>query len=374
MSLFRLVARIAGRPVVLRVLATWGAVALPAAVIFGPQGLTARDLALAMHQALILRALVWLGWIALSMHATTSAFDAAGMSAVRVARPRRVALIASLLAMASIVHAPWFVLWLRGDGLLAAIGGVSLAVAIAASAFALLRRPSRSAALVLVAASALSLAHLPGAAPVAVGLAVAAVDRAWRGALEQRSSARPWTRADASPVRALATVHLLRLVRAERIRLVLAAMLGGLGTAGLLTLRWDPTPRPIGRAVAIMTVPLAVGASLLVAPLVDGERQLAPRLRALRVRPWVVVAAFLGGAATPTSAFAATAGVCAGFATGVSPISLGLALGTWAVVLAGVVGTWGRSHGRMRTPTQSRFVAGVAVIATVAVALAMGFA
>jgi hypothetical protein len=118
-----------------------------------------------------------------------------------------------------------------------------------------------------------------------------------------------------------------------------------------------------------MTIPLVLGSALFVAPLIDCERRMSARLRALRIRRPIIAAAFLLAVAAPTTAFAATSGVCAGIAA--HTIQIGPALATWAVVLSGVVGMWGRRHDRTKSRSPLLFAVGVALIALVTVMLAM---
>jgi hypothetical protein len=335
---------IAGRLVLVRAMATFAAVGLPATIVFAPQGLSARDLVRAMRASPAVAVVVCAGWLALSAVATNAVFTAPGLTALRAARPPRWQLLPALFALASVVQLPWAVLWLRGAGVGAALAAVLFAVGAAASLFTLTRRPSVRALLLL---------PLP---PLALL-------EAWRVAPEARSDARIWTRANATPLVALVTVHLLRLVRVERLRLLLATMIGSLGAAGLLTLRSEPTPRPGGRAVAIMTVPLVLIASLFIAPILACEDAIRARLRVLRVRHAVVVGAFFAAVAAPTTAFAATA-------AGVTSAPAAPVLAT-SLALSAVVVAWGRRHATMRKRGPTVFAIGVALIALVAVTLAM---
>ncbi|MBX3226323.1 MAG: hypothetical protein KIT84_42930 [Labilithrix sp.] len=371
---FRVAFVVARRPVLVRAGATIAAILLPAAIVFSPQGLSARDLVRSMAASWPLRAVVWAGWLALSAHAANAALTAPGMSVLRVARARRGHVVAALLVLASVVQAPWAVLWLRGAGPGAAFAAVTHAIALAASIFALTRRRELATGGILVAAatSALlgplagsSLAAFVGAgfSPlVGALLAASGMGRAWRVAAERSAEGAAGMALPRAGV--LVVVHLLRLVRAERFRGLLATMIASLGASGLLTLRSDPTPRPVGRALAIMAVPLVLAASLFVAPLLDLERRLMPWLRSLRVRRWMIVASFFAALATPTSAFAATAGVAAGLVSPAPCLALGGALGAWAIVLSSVVGAWGRRH-------TSSFAVGVAAIAIAAAVAAM---
>lgn len=118
--MMRAAVAIAGRPVLARAGATFAVVTLPSLVLFGPQGLTARDLVRAMRGSLAAAVVVWTAWVALSAVATTAVFTAPGMSAVRGRHPGRWQRVAISLPLAALVHLPWTWLWLRGAGALAA--------------------------------------------------------------------------------------------------------------------------------------------------------------------------------------------------------------------------------------------------------------
>jgi hypothetical protein len=365
-AVVRLLLSVVGRPAIVRAGATLAAVGLPIAVVFSPSGMRARDLVHAMATSPALRVVLWASWLLLAAPATCAAFDAPGAITLRSLRLPRAPRLAALLALASVVHLPWGVLFARGAGVLEAAGALLVAVAIETAVFAGSRRRRR----LLLALPGCVLALWPAPALVALvlggALAVLGVELAWRTAPERDASAWRLTR-PTRPVFALFILFFLRIVRAARSRLPIATLLGSLGGAGLLTLRSDPTPHPVPRALAIMAVPLVVASALFVGPLIECERGIHTLLRSLRVRRLTIVAAFLMALATPATSLAASAGGAASALADVEPLPLVAGLSLWGIALSCLVGIFGRWHDRTRRRSPVAFAAGVAVIASVAV-------
>src|SRR6202012_3024665 len=101
-----------------------------------------------MHASLPVSLVEWSGWTALSAAAATSVVDAPGMSAIRAARPRRIAILPALVLLTAVAQLPWAALWIRGAGVLTGLEAVVTAIAMAASAFSLTRRPPLRGALI----------------------------------------------------------------------------------------------------------------------------------------------------------------------------------------------------------------------------------
>jgi hypothetical protein len=363
--------RTAGRPVVARAGATFVAVLLPSTILFGPQGMRARDLTRAMHESPVLRAVVWVGWLLLAAPAARIVFHAPGTTQLRSLRLPRPALLVGLLLLASVVQIPWAILHARGSGPLEAFGAVALAMTIEAAAIAGARR--RASLILLGLGVSIALRDPSPVAGAALGAALApvAIDAAWRTALEQRASARIWTR-PSTALRALTTVHLLKLAREGAHRFFMAMLVASLGGAGLLTLRSDPTERPLQRALAVMALPLVVVLTMFVGPLIDCERSIEGTLRSLRVHRLTVVAAFFLTLATPTSALAAAAGVGACVVGQLDkPFLITGGLLVWALGLTCAVGTWSRRHSRTKERSAAVFAIGAVVVAVLAVAIPM---
>src|SRR5262249_22315791 len=127
---------------------------------------------------------------------------------------------------------------------------------------------------------------------------------------------------------ALVAAHLLRFVRAAKMRVTVGAMnalLGGVAAA--LSLRNEPSARPAHPALAILALPLCICAAVFVRPAFESERALQPMLRSARTPRAFVIAAFIFAIAIPASALGATSGAMA------SP-SLAWLTSSWAFALA----------------------------------------
>jgi hypothetical protein len=355
-----------GRPLFLRIAALGTVVTIGATILFAGQGLRARDLVLLFHASLPARLALWTGWTLMATPVLAPVFDAPGTLSLRTLRPRQGPIVATILALASVAELPWVLLFARGASALQSYAMTALALAIQLGLIAARARPR---ALGLAAASAaLAMLDPPPvvmALPASV-LAVIGAQVAWRHGLERRGHA--WRLVRPMPaVFALAALHALLLVRAQRTRLSLSAMIAAAGGAFLaLSLANDPTDRPIHRGTLVMALPLTFAASALAPPILRGERRLAPWLRSLRIRASTVFAAFFLALATPSSAMAATAGAIAAGAARASPWAL--AAGLWLASLASTsfVAVWARVHDRSERRSPVVFVLGV-----VAVALAM---
>lgn len=353
MKSFLAVLRVLGHPVGRRAGALLVAIGLPGAILFGPQGMGARDLVAGMADSPGLRAFVWLGWLLLSAHAMAALEGAPGSLVLRSLRPRRGPTVAALAVLALGVQVPWLALHARGGGQVAAVGAVAIAIAVGT------RRLLALPLLVLVLAG-MSTAWL---APVAVVVAVVALDRGWRHPRAEREPHRADPVRRRAPLVALVRMHLLRVARLAPARLGIAAILVAIAGAGLLTLRSDPTPAPLRRVLAILALPGVLGAALLVEPVLASERAALGLLRSLRISRATAVGAFLVAVITPTTALAATASAAATVACRL-PWSLAPAAIVWTAALGAITGGWGRRFdpGAKR----SLFALGVVVLAIVA--------
>lgn len=348
MKAFLAVLRVLAHPVGTRAGALLVAIGLPSAVLFGPQGMRARDLVAGMAGSSGLRAFVWLGWLLLSAHGMSALEGAPGSITLRSLRLPRVPVTAALLALATAVQLPWLALHARGGGAIAAVGAVAIAIAVGT------RRILALPLLALVLAGA-STAIL--AAP-AVVVAAIALDRGWRHPRPQREPRRVGPVRRSAPVIALLRMHLLRVVRMAPARLGIVAVLVAIAGAGLLTLRSDPSPAPLRRALAILALPGVLGAALLVEPVLASERSAQALLRSVRLPRATALVAFLVAVITPTTAFAATASAAA------ATWSIAPAAVAWTAALGALTGAWGRrfAPGAKR----SFFALGVVVLALVA--------
>lgn len=354
MKAFLAVLRVLARPIGTRAGALLVAIGLPSAIVFGPQGMRAHDLVAGMAGSAGLRAFVWLGWLLLSTHAMAALEGAPGSLTLRSLRLPRLPVTAALLALATVVQLPWLALHARGDGTMAAVGAV--AIAVAAGTRRLVALPLLALALAGTDPSLL-------AAP-AVVVAAIALDRGWRRPRPEREPRRAGPVRRSAPVVALVRMHLLRIVRMAPARVGIVAVLVALAGAGLLTLRSDPSPAPLRRALAILALPGVLGAALLVDPVLASERSALALARSVRLPRATAALAFLVAVITPTTALAATASAAATVACHLPALALAPAALAWTAALGAVTGAWGRrfAPGAKRTS----FALGVVVLSLVA--------
>jgi hypothetical protein len=349
---------IALRPVLTRALGAFAAVGLASTIIFAPQGLKASELVRAMHGSALLRGVVWAGWLLLAAPASRAAFTAPGLGLLRVHQRSKLGTTSGLVLLLAAVQLPWIVLFARGAGPLPALAAALLAIAIEAAVVA------RS--WLVLAGLAAALFDVPAIGCLLVPFAVR---RAWVTAPEHRGAAeRIRTRAAWPSLVVLTVVHLLRLVRMERSRIVIATAFASLGGAGLLTLRSEEGG-VVARALAVMALPITIAAACFASPILGSEKSVGPLLRTLRVRTITVVAAFLAAIFLPTTALAASAGI--GLATARSPAAVLTGLSAWSIAISAAVGAWTRRHDRTRDRSPTTFAAGIVLVAIVAVGIAL---
>lgn len=362
----RAVFTVLGRPALLQTLALSIALGIPAAIVFSQNGLRASFVVAAVHRSFFARVALWAAWLALSLPALRAVLDAPGSKTLRALRLPRVPLTLALFLLCALSQLPWALLFARGGGVLAAWAAVTLAVAIGASLVAALIRPrlrwltALGVALVLIDPPSWLCAAL-----ASVG-ALFAVQAAFRCVLEQ-PRARFRLLRPMPAVLAVYFTHLLRLLRSARSRLFVAIASGTAGGVGLcFSLSNDPTERPVQRALSALALPLTVAAAACVAPVIESEVRLRALLRSLRVPQALIVLAFLGAIATPSSALAASAGVAARVTSGSGPGELVAALVAWALLLSVAVALWGRWLEARARRSAGTFAAGVTLIAALA--------
>lgn len=346
--------------------ALFGALALPAAIIFAPHGLRAEDLVRSMHQSLATRGALWTLWIVLATPASSAAFMAPGTRTLRSLRISAGSTIAALVFMLLFLQTPWMLLFAYGENVASAVARGLTAVALETSAFS--ARRSRRGALIFSASALLVI--FDSRASLALGpaalLAFASTHLAWRVALEETSAHRIVVRAP--PVVALASAELARAIRSAPARLHAATLIMLAGGAALgLSLRNDLPERPLSRALTVLATPIAIACALIAAPALETELRLRGILRSIRIRSLTLTAAMALAIATPTSALAATAGAIARSTSQSQSSSLVLVCAAWSLPVAVCVAAWARRSATARR--SSTFVIGVAVIAAVFTAI-----
>jgi hypothetical protein len=287
------------------------------------------------------------------------AFDAPGTRTLRTLPVSRSAWVGGLLVLLLAVQAPCCVLFARGDGPATALVEMLLAAAMQSSLAAATRRPR----FVGVAAIALAIVLLD-ASPLltlapAAALAFVGVGAAWRVMLDASGRDLHMTRVT-WPVLALAAAYVLRILRAGRARLALAAGNVSLGALALsLSLLNDPPARPIARMLAVVALPLTLCAAVLVGPVRDTEERLRAFVRVTRTHWTTLLGAFALAIGLPSSALAATAMAVAGAAVHAPALPLGGAAGAWAIPIACAVAAWAWVHDRKTRRHPVLFVVGV---------------
>lgn len=352
-----------GRPVAIRAFAVMASLGIPAFVVFSPNGLSARELVLLVHRSWWIRGFLWAGWVLIATPAMRAIFEAHGTTTLRSLRLPAAPLVLTLALLATLVQLPWLILFARGAGPLAAASAFACAVSLQCSIQIAVRRPKYT--VVALALAFAVLVDVPGTWTLAIGCAGApwCLLRAWRLAPE-RSIRGIRSLTPTTPLLALYGTHLLRLTRSERPRLIASALLTAAGALAVCAgFQNDPEERSLARALAILTMPLAAATAICVAPLLECEAGLQPRLRASRVRRRTIAAAFLFALGTPASAFAASAGAITTVACPGFHVAAPLTFSSWAAALALPIGIWGRRHEQLKHPSTSKFVAGVLLVA-----------
>jgi len=355
-SLARVVIATSGRAVLVRASPLVAAVGIGAAIVFGGSGMHPRDLVLMLASSAPFRLATWAAWIAMAMPAAAAAFDAPGTVTLRALRPPR-AIFAMLALLLAALQVPWISLYAIGAGPLDALAAALLGVAATAAASSI--RSRRGLAFLVATAVVIGLAP---PAPLALGpaalLAWSATRNAWREALEARPSVRIVRRS--SPAISLASAYVARMARSALARVQAAGIVVlAAGGALALTLRNDPDARPLQRTLVVLALPLATACALLAAPAVETEAALRPILKQARTSGLTLFVATALALATPTSAFAATAGTVATLGAH-APATLPIAAIAWVLPIACAMAAWSRRASRARRP--STFVIGAIAI------------
>ncbi len=352
-----------GRPVLLAAVALGVALGIPCAVLFTSNGLRAVDVVALVRHSFTARALLWAGWLALSVPALRVLFDAPGSRSLRSLRLARAPLFAALSLLALSVELPWGILFARGGGFVAAWAVMALALCAAGFAHAARSRRRWWLAFVVIV-GVLELAPLGVfVALLASVVTPLALARAWALVPEQPRILLRAIRPTHAFV-ALYLAHALRLLRVARSRLMIALAAGASGAIGLIfSFQNDPTSRPVARALTALSLPLTLASAVCVAPVFESEARLFAQLRAVRAPRALVFGAFLCAVATPSSALAATTSVAASGAAHTNLGLFALVLLAWAWALSAAVALWGRLLEARARRSAGLFAAGVTLIA-----------
>jgi hypothetical protein len=305
--LARILTRTAGLPALLRAVPAYAALAIAASILFSPNGMRAVDLLHVVATSPATAAFLWSGWLVLTAPAARVLFETPETFFLRAlpVPPWHFWVVhaAHLLAL----QAPWMLLWLRGEGLLAAVAAGTLAVAASAIVVA---RPSAArdllaSGLVLLAVAA----PLPALIRLGLGLAasVLAIPVAWSRATS-RGVRRGRSRVGGSAAPALLLTHAVVLARRDTttlVRGVLAVILGAVVFALLVRNNGlDAVGHEATLALLSGALPMAVLTGGVAVKAIETEHRLdwlllstgaSARLRALTALAIPVIAGALGG-------------------------------------------------------------------------------
>lgn len=310
---------VSGRPFARALVAPTLAWMIPAAILFGGNGMTAQGAVSVLRSSLAAWAVVVVGFAALTANAVAAALHAKGVSTLRSLRPSRAAMLAPLGALLVLAQAPLFVLFARAG---------------------------HWGAAVLHAALALSLELL--------FVRLASIPRP--AFLTRTGRAR-------TPLAAMCVCCMQTLWRREQASVSLSGTAMALGGGALwLSFQNDPPRSALGRIMCVLAVPLSVVAALLVRPLVREEAALGWLLRSTRTRAWVPALAMAAVVSLPSAAWAS--GAAMGVKAGAGGTAGALLFG--GLVALAVV-AWARRHARTRKQDPATFVVGTIGIAVAAI-------
>jgi len=323
-------------------------VGIVASILFGRQGLRARDAIGWIDRSLSMRATVWIAWILLAVPAVAVGARARGTTVLRTLREWRTIWPIAFGILATLVQAPFTLLWWRGAGISRALFATVVAVCIEAALVAGGLFHAIALGLFALVIFVPTIAFL-----VATALLPFVIRAAWNV-----TPGTPSTRVSdfVRPKGALFAMlkgTFVAMLRAERARLSVLLAVFGAGVAFLgLSLRNDP---PAGsstrRALLVLTIPATTAAAAVAMPIVRFARTLEwVILVARRSRAWSVATAML--------ACAAFVAIPVAF---VSPIAA-----VWSSAISALVVYWARRSDRSHPHDGARYAIGVVVIAAMA--------
>ncbi|MFO0605610.1 MAG: hypothetical protein U0324_20680 [Polyangiales bacterium] len=311
-------------------------------VLFGPNGLAARDLTGPARHAPALRAALWGAWLLASRPFARALLGDPSIRFV-VAQPvSRARLGAVLSAALAASQAPWAAFRARAEGTSDAAASLLAGVV---GAWVLGAMPRGAAPKLASAALALALVATPDprvvtlaallAGVVVVPAALASLGHAPRRSLASTSLPR-------SPAMALAAVHARLLARtaigalARHAALTIGAAM--LAVPALRNRAAEPSSVKITLALTLLTAPLAALTHALATSFAARDESLRPRLAAEAVAPGMRAAVALAVVALPPAVLAGALVAGASLTAGsraTEVVSLGGAAFVWGAGLAG---------------------------------------
>ncbi|AKT41335.1 hypothetical protein [Chondromyces crocatus] len=326
-------------------------------VLFGPNGLRAETVTRAAQASPALALGLLSMWLLLTAHVARAVVELPEALLLRALPVHRGVFLGITGLHLAVIHAPWGVLWGRGEGGLAGMGALAVAVGLHGL---LLARSSRltelAAAVVLVVVAA-----LPGeaSAPLAALVAPLGVMAAWRRAPERTSSARGGGLPHWAP--AALAVALLRVARRAEpgvlLRGMVLALLGGLVTP--FAIRGHDVEVPAERcalSLQIAGVTLAVGGAGIGAAVLRAEQAQAWLLDALGVSGGLRTRGAAGASGVGGALLGWAHGGLTAFGLGASPtlvVRLVVESTLWGASL-GVMAVWHAREALVAGPRRDR--------------------
>lgn len=313
---------VSGRPFARALVAPTMAWMVPAAILFGGNGMTASGAVMLLRTTPATWVFLLLGFSALTAPAVRVALHARGLSTLRVlAKGRPLAPLYVILLLAQL---PLLFLFAKAGAWGSGLATVAAALALQLS---------------FVKLGELVGSLLPRKAPKARG-----------------------------PLLALCAHYIRTLWRREQASLSVSATVLGLGAGAMwLSSENDPPRDPLGRALCVLPVPVCVAAGLLARALVREEDALRGLLRSTRTRAWVPLVAMLVLVSTPNAAYAGTSTLGATLHAPARSAGADVLAGVAMLLLAVAVTLWARRHARTKKRDPAAFVAGTIGLALVAV-------
>lgn len=309
------------------------------AVLFGPNGLSARDLTLPARHSPLLRAVLWSAWMLASLPFARALLGDRSLRLVLSQPVSRTRLAAVLSAWLLIGHSPWIAFRARGEGVRDALASALVGVV---GSWTLAAPPRRRALRLASTLLAIALVVTPepwALATVATLVGAALIPAAMSSLGAPPARSRSAKSLPKKPFSALVAVHARLLARASASTLSRQVALVCAGAALIVpTLRnnaHEPTEARIRLALACVTLPLATFGAALSDAFDRSDRGLRARLTAEAVAPSTRAGVALAVTALPTAAIAglvvALATACGGVR---DALVLGAAASLWGAGLA----------------------------------------
>jgi hypothetical protein len=340
-----ILARTSGREALAVGLTPYLGILIIASVVFGGNGMHARDLTAFARTSLGFRLSLLGAWLLLSLPAARAILAARSAFYLRCMPVPAWTVAPVLLAAMVLVELPWACLWTVGEG---PAGAGAIAVAIAGHALLIGRpsRPTEIASALAVAALYAATSRLPAWNAAGWPLAAFAVWRAWVSAPERGPSG-AWAVVRRGQPRsiALAAAHLVTLFRRHRSLLVRWLWLtGAAALGGVLAVRNNRLEGAAARTLWLTCfVPGALfGVAGLIGPLARTAAQAGWMLLACGVSAGQRRLAFALALLPPALGLGAGAGALSALALPGSPVLalalLGMVASACAVALAVAAG------------------------------------